>query len=213
TIVKMSPAKIIKRKTGAKTMPKTDPKEQRLLKSQFKDRARNRKVTSAPRRPSTVPPCQRVWRRTIIRPKPKPKVRLPRLFRVDRMTGLPLDYERTVERVMHYVNPHLGQRLNNEQVMEELLTNMFAQMVRQDYRNLEVPQHVNRHLLRTMIRENCPQRWSDEKEAQVARDRKEANDSLSHFHSVCKRGPRQSPRAGPTYSSKFNFNQLRIKST
>ncbi|EDV30759.1 uncharacterized protein Dana_GF15017 [Drosophila ananassae] len=201
-------------------VPKTNPKQQRHLKRRFMTaprRGHNKNLAAQ----SPLPPSQRVWRRTAVRTKPKPKVKLPRLFRLDRLTGLPVDYEKTVERVMHYVNPHLDHRPNPEQMLEDMLTNMFAEAVRQGCRNHpQVFSHLGAHQLRALLKDSkgctCPMGKylnKSDMNAQSEKDRRETNESLQHFHSACKRGPRSPHSTRPTYTSKFNFNQLRIKST
>lgn len=187
----MSPKKPIKaknikkmKKTTVKKVPKTDPKQQRVLKSLFKARS-GKKKSSGFRRPSARPPSQRVWRRTVVRPKPKPNPndKLPKLFRMDQETGLPVDYERTVERVMHYVNPHLVQRPNAEQVLEELLTNMFVEVVRMGSRD----QQGTRHLQNLLKDQPC--RLGQflnrvKKDNQPKQGTRETNDILGDFHSA-----------------------------
>ncbi|EDW39927.1 GL14000 [Drosophila persimilis] len=168
-------------KKKAKTAPVSKKKSQKVSKSSSKQqsqlktlfRASNFKTTpqSNPvKRRAPVPPNQRVWRKTIVRTKPKKEAKLPRLFRADRRTGLPLDYERTVEHVMNYVNPYIGSRRRRtpEEELEEVMANMFVQL----------------------------------------------NAALSDFYSACKRGPaRTGSPLGPTRKSRFNYNQLKIKST
>ncbi|XP_017105392.1 uncharacterized protein [Drosophila bipectinata] len=212
---KLVRARIPRKRTKlAPKVPKTDPQQQRHLKNRFRRApipGRNKSFVAQ----SSVPPSQRVWRRTAVRTKPKPKVKLPRLFRLDHLTGLPVDYEKTVERVMHYVNPHLGNRPNAEQMLEELLTSMFAEVMRQGCRD-----RLGSHQLRAMLKNSkgcsCPMGQYLNKcdlNSQSEKDRRETNESLQHFHSACKRGPRQPQSSRPTYTSKFNFNQLKIKST
>lgn len=180
-----------KRAKPAARVPQTNPKEQRHLKNRFMSAPRpGRNKHLVAHRP--LPPSQRVWRRTAVRTKPKPKVKLPRLFRLDRLTGLPVDYEKTVERVMHYVNPHLGHRPNPEQALEEMLTNMFAEAVRQGCRNHhQVFGHLGVHQLRAMLKDSkggtCPMGQyvnKSDMSAQSEKDRRETNESLQHFHSV-----------------------------
>ncbi|KAH8279611.1 hypothetical protein KR018_007881, partial [Drosophila ironensis] len=194
-----------------RTMPRTNPKQQSHLKRQF------RAAKTGPKR-KAVPMEHRVWRRTTVRLKPKPVTKMPRLFRVDRRTGLPLDYERTVERVMSYVNPHIIYRPSAEEMLEESLAKMFAELMRQGNRN-----QSGRLQLQTLLKDcrgcHCPMgQFLDKAEKSfqadpTERNRQETNDTLKHFHSACKRGPRNIRSVGPTYKSKFNFNQLRITST
>ncbi|KAI8035363.1 uncharacterized protein LOC128253517 [Drosophila gunungcola] len=174
-------------------VPKTDPQQQRFLKTCFKKK-------------SSVPQNQKVWRRTVVQTKPKKKFKIPKLFRIDRVTGLPVDYEMTVHRVMHYVNPHLSNQQSAEEVLEELLTKMFAKGMIQC---CQVHQQVNK--LHSLLKNNC----KCQQISKIDKDSREANENLSNFHSACKLGPRRilSPKLGPTYMSRFNFNQLRIKST
>ncbi|XP_020799190.1 uncharacterized protein LOC110177018 [Drosophila serrata] len=219
-----------KKRTISKKVPKTNPKQQSVLKNLFVTQRTNiKKRSSGTRRPSAPPQNQQVWRRTVLRnkPKPKPKDKLPRLFRMDDQTGLPVDYEQTVERVMHYVNPHLSCRPNTDLMMEELLTNMFMDVVQQrcPYRKAQTPTHMccqngratggmccrdhqTKHYLQSLLKTYpC---CLDEP---IKQSTQEANEDLSDFHSACKRGPRQiSAKLGPTQASKFNFNQLRIRS-
>ncbi|XP_017046098.1 uncharacterized protein LOC108091417 [Drosophila ficusphila] len=188
-----------KRKNLVVKVPIRNPKQQRFLKTRFKASRRVSKQFS-------VPPNLRVWRRTAVQTKLKPKTNLPKLFRLDRLTGLPVDYEQTVQQVMHYVNPRLVSKPNAEQVMEELLTKMFVEVARQDCRK-----RMRADQLKSFLKQKYSSRQMDELE----QTRREANESLSHFHSACKQGPRREPgsKLVPTYMSKFNFNQLRIKST
>ncbi|XP_037710665.1 uncharacterized protein LOC119547741 [Drosophila subpulchrella] len=188
-----------KKKGSVKKVPKTDPQQQRFLKTRF----RANKPISKP----SVPPNQRIWRKTVVQTKPKIQKRIPKLFRMDQHTGLPVDYERTVQRVMHYVNPHLASRPSAEQVLEELLAKMLAEIVRHGG-------HQNTQL-RSLLGDHCNCRRRDMVRSKSEQSRREANESLDQFHSACKRGPCRlpSPKLGPTYMSKFNFNQLRIKST
>ncbi|XP_016956579.1 uncharacterized protein LOC108029039 [Drosophila biarmipes] len=190
-----------KKKTTAKKVPKTDPQQQRFLKTRFKA---NKPI----KKQSSVPPSQRIWRRTAVQTKPKLTKRIPKLFRMDRHTGLPVDYERTVQRVMHYVNPHLANRPRTEQVLEELLAKLLAEVVRQGG-------HHQNTQLRSLLKDHCNCRRKDMVRSKSEQRRREANESLDQFHSACKRGPFRlaSPKLGPTCISKFNFNQLRIKST
>ncbi|KAH8244556.1 hypothetical protein KR038_000695 [Drosophila bunnanda] len=214
--------KIIRKKKRIvkKKLPKTNPNQQSVLKNLFvTQRCNTKKRSSATRRPSAPPPSQQVWRRTVLRnkPKPKPKDKLPRLFRMDDQTGLPLDYEQTVERVMHYVNPHLTSRPNAELVMEELLTKMFMEVVHQrcPYRKVNMccrdekaPRDMCCRHHQTSLKTH-PCRLGQ----YIKQTKQEANEDLKDFHSACKRGPRHiSPKLGPTQASKFNFNQLRIRS-
>ncbi|KAH8237981.1 hypothetical protein KR032_010059 [Drosophila birchii] len=217
-----------KKRTPPKKLPKTNPKQQTALKNLFvTQRTGTKKRSSRSTRTTTPPPSQQVWRRTVLRnkPKPKPKDKLPRLFRMDDQTGLPMDYEQTVERVMHYVNPHLASRPNAELLMEELLTNMFMELVQQRCASRKVPAHMccrdksapghmccrdhqTKRYLQTLLKTKACQ--SDE---QIKQSKQKANEDLTDFHSACKRGPRHiSPKLGPTKASKFNFNQLRIRS-
>ncbi|KAH8333800.1 hypothetical protein KR059_003440 [Drosophila kikkawai] len=223
--------KIIRKKkvTFPKKVNKIEPQKQSVLKNLFvSQRSGNQKRSPASRR---SPPSQQVWRRTVYRnkPKAKPKDKLPRLFRLDDQTGLPVDYEQTVERVMHYVNPHLASRPNTEQVMEELLTGMFMEVVRQsspdprccrDEKALGCMccrDHQTKRYLQSLLKAH-PCRWNqfsnkDESQEPLKQSKLKANKDLSDFHSACKRGPRPiSFKLGPTQASKFNFNQLRIKS-
>lgn len=70
----------------------------------------------------------RVWRKTIVVTKPKVKPRVPRLFRADRNTGLPLDYERTVSRIMRYVNPQHSQSPSPEKILEDHITRQLVEI-------------------------------------------------------------------------------------
>ncbi|XP_017015073.2 uncharacterized protein [Drosophila takahashii] len=191
-----------KKKSSAQKKPKTDPQQQRFLKTRFQ--SANRPISKQ----SSVPPSQRIWRRTVVQKKPKQKTRIPKLFRMDRHTGLPVDYERTVHQVMHYVNPHLASRPNPEQVLEHLLAKMLAEILRQGGH-----QNANSQL-RSLLHDHCNCHRTNTISSKEAQSQREANESLSQFHSACKRGPCRLPRPklGPTYMSKFNFNQLKIKS-
>ncbi|XP_016987960.1 uncharacterized protein LOC108050688 [Drosophila rhopaloa] len=192
----------VKKRTTGRKVPKMDPQQQRYLKTRFK--------TTRPNSKSSVPPNQRIWRRTVVQTKPKQKSKIPKIFRMDRVTGLPVDYERTVQRVMHYVNPHLNNPPSEEEVLEELLTKMFAQLIRRGYESRD---QVTR--LRSFFKDNCKCQRISHLLSRSEQNMREANENLCNFHSACKRGPRQilNPNLGPTYMSRFNFNQLRIKST
>ncbi|EDW87618.1 uncharacterized protein LOC6526804 [Drosophila yakuba] len=192
-----------KRITGAK-VPKTDARQQFYLKTQFKA------TRPCPKQQSTVPRSQRIWRRTVVQTKPKIKTRIPKLFRMDRHTGLPVDYERTVNQVMHYVNPHLHNPPSAEKVLEHLLTKMLTEVVRQGGHCWQ-----DTTQLCSLLKNSCQCHRSSQLRTKEEKERREANESLSQFHSACKRGPCRVPRPklGPTYMSKFNFNQLRIKSS
>jgi len=91
-------------------------------------------------------PNNRIWRKTIVFAKTKPKIKLPRLFRADSLTGLPLDYERTVLKIMHYVNPHLSSSPSPDQLMEELLTRTLVGYVENWSRTNQSPQSLKDHL-------------------------------------------------------------------
>ncbi|KAH8352156.1 hypothetical protein KR084_002321 [Drosophila pseudotakahashii] len=192
---------LAKKKSSAKKKPKTDPQQQRFLKNRFQAK---RPISKQ----SSVTPSQRIWRRTMVQTKPKLKSRIPKLFRMDRHTGLPVDYERTVHRVMHYVNPHLADRPNPEQLLEQLLAKMLAEVLRQGGHH-----HANTQL-RSLLHDHCNCHRTNTIFRKDERNQSEANESLSQFHSACKRGPCRLPRTklGPTYMSKFNFNKLKIKS-
>eukprot|EP00099_Drosophila_melanogaster_P017859 NP_608820.1 uncharacterized protein Dmel_CG15425 [Drosophila melanogaster] len=197
-------AKIVtKKKITGRKVPRTDPQQQFYLKNRFN-------ATRPRPKQSTVPPSQRIWRRTVVQTKPKIKTKIPRLFRMDRNTGLPVDYERTVNQVMQYVNPNLRNPPSAEKVLEELLTKMLTEVVRQGGRCCR--EHSQ---LRSLLKNRCHCHRSSQFLSKAEKARFEANESLSQFHSACKRGPCRIPstKLGPTYMSKFNFNQLKIKSS
>ncbi|KAH8283111.1 hypothetical protein KR054_012272 [Drosophila jambulina] len=224
-----------KKRTSPKKIPKTDSKQQSILKNIFVNQKSGiKKRSSGSRRPSGPPASQQqVWRRTVYRnkPKPKPKDKVPRLFRMDDQTGLPVDYERTVERVMHYVNPHLASRPNADLVMEDLLAKMFMDVMRNGCPNPKIPAHMccrdgrapggmccrdhqTKRYLQTLLKAHpCRLGQFPSHEPVKHQSKQEANVDLTDFHSACKRGPRKiSPQLGPTKASKFNFNELRIRS-
>ncbi|EDV57710.1 uncharacterized protein LOC6542414 [Drosophila erecta] len=191
-----------KRITGVK-VPRTDTRQQFYLKTRFQ-------ATRPCQKQSSVPPSQRIWRRTVVQTKPKVRTRIPKLFRMDRHTGLPVDYERTVNQVMHYVNPHLHNPPSAELVLEQLLAKMLAEVVRQGGHCCQ-----DTTQLWSLLKNRSHCRSSSHFLTKAEKDKREANESLSQFHSACKRrpSPTHSPKLGPTYMSKFNFNQLRIKSS
>ncbi|XP_034473596.1 uncharacterized protein LOC117781001 [Drosophila innubila] len=145
---------------------------------------------------------QRVWRKTIVFTKTKPKMKLPRLFRADRLTGLPVDYERTVSKIMHYVNPHLSSSPSPDQLMEELLTRTLVGYVGNWNCSNQSPQFLKHHM-RIILRNQVPQ--------SIENDFRNDAD-LCQFHCACKRKPVPPEALIPTYKSKFNYNNLKIKS-
>ncbi|XP_017075205.2 uncharacterized protein LOC108110617 [Drosophila eugracilis] len=189
------------KKITSSKVPKTNPQQQRYLKTRFRK-------TKPVAKQSSVPPNQRIWRRTAVQTKPKVHKKLPKLFRMDRHTGLPVDYERTVQRVMHYVNPQLANRPSAEGVLENLLAKALVEAMRQSDGGMM--QTTN---MQSLFKGHCKCHRTRLLPS-VNDSKREANDSLSQFHSACKRGPCPSPKPklGPTYTSKFNFNQLKIKS-
>ncbi|XP_022230359.2 uncharacterized protein LOC111079473 [Drosophila obscura] len=229
---------VLKKKKPQK-VPKSSPKQQSQLKTLF--RASKFKTTSQGnpvKRQAPVPPKQRVWRKTIVRNKPKKKeVKLPRLFRADRRTGLPVDYERTVEHVMHYVNPYIGSRRKRtpEEELEEVMTRMFVELIQQGGAHQD-PCHIAQQL-RSMLQKgqcngigkgngngngkgngqcigNCNCQLGEKCTKSPRSDGRRENAELSDFYSACKRGPPAtiSPLLGPTRKSRFNYNQLKIRS-
>ncbi|KAL7742454.1 hypothetical protein ACLKA6_019084 [Drosophila palustris] len=145
---------------------------------------------------------QRVWRKTIVLTKTKPKCKLPKLFRADRLTGLPVDYERTVSRIMHYVNPHLSSSPSPDQLMEQLLTRTLVSYVGNWKCSNRSPQFLKHHM-RSILRDQAPQSLQEN----IRNDR-----DLGQFHCACKRKPVPAETLIPTYKSKFNYNNLKIKS-
>ncbi|XP_026844626.1 uncharacterized protein LOC6595586 [Drosophila persimilis] len=221
-------------KKKAKTAPVSKKKSQKVSKSSSKQqsqlktlfRASNFKTTpqSNPvKRRAPVPPNQRVWRKTIVRTKPKKEAKLPRLFRADRRTGLPLDYERTVEHVMNYVNPYIGSRRRRtpEEELEEVMANMFVQLVQHgpDHQDpCEITQKLCSMLQNARKdKGHCNGKCDCQMWKCTNNGRNEGlkqNAALSDFYSACKRGPaRTGSPLGPTRKSRFNYNQLKIKST
>lgn len=225
---KASPVKAAKKKP--QKVPRSSPQQQSQLKTLF--RAVNFKTTPQgnpvkAKRQAPVPPEQRVWRKTIVRSKPKKKeVKLPRLFRADRRTGLPVDYERTVEHVMHYVNPHIGSKRKRtpEEELEEVMTNMFVELIQQGGAHQDPCQITQR--LRSMLQSGQYNargsgQWHGNCNCLLGKctksprsDGRRQNADLSDFYSACKRGPPPtiSP-LGPTRQSRFNYNQLKLRST
>ncbi|KAM8718188.1 hypothetical protein ACLKA7_004834 [Drosophila subpalustris] len=146
--------------------------------------------------------CHRVWRKTIVLTKTKPKCKLPKLFRADRLTGLPVDYERTVSRIMHYVNPHLSSSPSPDQLMEQLLTRTLVSYVGNWKCGNRSPQFLKHHM-RSILRDQAPQSLQEN----IRNDQ-----DLGRFHCACKRKPVPAETLIPTYKSKFNYNNLKIKS-
>ncbi|XP_034666881.1 uncharacterized protein LOC117900581 [Drosophila subobscura] len=218
---KQLPTKALPKKKGtnkqAQKLPQSSPKQQSQRKTLF----RAKKFKSSPVQAQTQ---GQVWRRTIVRSKPKQEVQLPRLFRADRRTGLPVDYERTVEQVMHYVNPYIHSQAKRtpEQELEELMTNMFVELIQQG----------GAQQLRAMLQKGCQGSGSCDWQRVGQFDRqmggqcdhqlskkfpmnaRSENADLSDFYSACKRGPQRtaSPLAAPTRRSRFNYNQLKLRS-
>ncbi|BFF96210.1 uncharacterized protein DMAD_13453 [Drosophila madeirensis] len=212
-------------KKQAQKLPQSSPRQQSQLKTLF----RAKKFKSSPVQAQSQ---GQVWRRTIVRSKPKQEVQLPRLFRADRRTGLPVDYERTVEQVMHYVNPYIHSQAKRtpEQELEELMTNMFVELMQQGGAQQNACQISQQ--LRAMLQKGCKRRGSCDwqRGGQCERqmggqcdyqmDRKlpmnarNENADLSDFYSACKREPQRtaSPLAAPTRRSRFNYNQLKLRS-
>ncbi|KAH8360972.1 hypothetical protein KR093_002279, partial [Drosophila rubida] len=140
-----------------------------------------------------------IWRRTIVLMKTKPKAKLPRIFRADRTTGLPLDYERTVSKIMHYVNPQASKSPSPDQLMEELLTQTLAgYLVGSNCCNGSFEEHMR------MILQN-------QRTYGMRKDPRN-DEALVDFHCACKRKPPPPCNLVPTYESKFNYNNLKIKS-
>ncbi|EDW11016.2 uncharacterized protein LOC6575565 [Drosophila mojavensis] len=148
----------------------------------------------------------RVWRKTIVVTKPKPKDRVPRLFRADRLTGLPLDYERTVSRIMSYVNPQHSRTPSPEKALENLFSQQLAGIFELCSRNNQCPRAM-KNQIRLMLKSYGTKTPQCSGEAD--------NRNLCEFHSACTRGPTPRPefQAPPTYKSKFNYNTLRIHTT
>ncbi|KAH8409563.1 hypothetical protein KR222_008528 [Zaprionus bogoriensis] len=145
------------------------------------------------------PPAQRVWRKTVVLDKPKPKVKVPRLFRTDRFTGLPVDYERNVARIMSYVNPQLSQSPSPETIMADILARTLAGLIGGRNRSSN---DIKRQMLMILQGHSI----------QPSPEDLRYDEELNHFHCVCKRKPVPSPSQFPTASSKFNYNGLKIKS-
>ncbi|EDW71190.1 uncharacterized protein [Drosophila virilis] len=172
----------------AKSNNKVLCQQQRILKQNFRNTSKRLEL----------PTVHRVWRKTIVRIKPKPRNLVPRLFRVDRLTGLPLDYERTVSRIMHYVNPHIFDDPSPEEQMERLLTRALGGII--DNCSNRCPYYL-RNQMRTFLRSQGSK--------STRRTEGTDNEDLSQFYCACKRGPIILEQA-PTYRSKFNYNSLKI---
>ncbi|SPP79096.1 uncharacterized protein LOC117581908 [Drosophila guanche] len=227
---KQLPTKALPKKKGksasgskkqAQKLPKSSPKQQSQLKTLFT----SKKFKKSPVQAQTQ---SQVWRRTIVRSKPKQKVQLPRLFRTDRRTGLPVDYERTVEQVMHYVNPYIHSQAKRtpEQELEELMTNMFVELMQQggaqELRSMLQKGCKGRGSCDWQMGGQCERQMGGQCDWQMGRkfpmnprnDGRQENSDLSAFYNACKRGPQRTPStlAAPTRRSRFNYNQLKIRS-
>ncbi|EDW77647.2 uncharacterized protein Dwil_GK24610 [Drosophila willistoni] len=139
------------------------------------------------RKPKAKPVHQSVHK-TIVGHKVKMEstaLEVPRLFRVDRLTGLPLDYEQTVDYVMHYVNPHLVHKRSPEQLLEEKLTQMFASLMEQQRGyGCGMSRSLIRHKLMSQLRSKGGSTLT------LAKANREGNMELNEFHTACKRGPK-----------------------
>lgn len=149
------------------------------------------------------PPSSKVWRRTIVVIKPKAKKKLPRLFRVDDSTGLPVDYERTVARIMSYVNPQLNKAPSSDAKVAQMLARTVLDIMGKSKGHIRCPHDIKQQM--QMIFKHHTVKESKEK--------LQHDSDLNKFHCACKRKPSPiSDEQIPTYNSRFNYNRLKIKS-
>lgn len=158
----------------------------------------------------TKPPSSKMWRRTIIVIKPKKKKKLPRLFRVDNSTGLPVDYERTVARIMSYVNPQLNKAPSSDAKVAQMLARTVLDIMGKSKGHIRYPQgHIR-----------CPHDIKQQMQmifkhhsVKESKEKLQHDSDLNKFHCACKRKPTPiSDEQIPTYNSRFNYNRLKIKS-
>lgn len=147
------------------------------------------------------PPSPKLWRKTIVLIKPKPKKVVPRLFRVDRSTGLPVDYERTVSRIMRQVNPQLVNAPSSDTKMSKMLARTIVEILGKPKNRCpsDIRQQVEM-ILKHHVTKPTKEKIQHDKE-------------LKHFHCACKRRSTINDEQIPTYNSRFNYNRLRIKSS
>ncbi|ALC38082.1 CG15425 [Drosophila busckii] len=150
------------------------------------------------------PIMRRVWRRTVVQLKPKPKVRVPRLFRMDINTGLPLDYERNVSKIMSYVNPHFARPPNPDQVIEQMLTQALANIVGRggDF----AAENIRSEILKSMRQHTAMAK-------KPSANKQRANYELQQFHKACKRAPAaeqqdELPAPAPSRKHKLMYKHL-----
>lgn len=146
-------------------------------------------------------PIPKMWRKTIVLIKPKPKKVVPKLFRVDRSTGLPVDYERTVSRIMRYVNPQLDKSPSSETKVAKMLARTIVDIMGKS-------------------KNRCPADFRQQVEmilkhhvTKPSKDKVQQDLDLQEFHCACKRRPIINYDQIPTYNSRFNYNRLKIKSS
>ncbi|KAH8284470.1 hypothetical protein KR044_003326, partial [Drosophila immigrans] len=168
------------------------------------------------------PSSQPIWRKTILVNKPKPKTILPRIFRTDRKTGLPLDYERTVSKIMRYVNPQASKSHSPDQLMEELLSQTLVGY-------LESYNRTNGCVFKHHMHMILQNRGLNAIDKDVRNDEnllefhcawlvthsfylQDSKKNITKIISYSKRKPLPSANIVPTYQSKFNYNNLKIKS-
>ncbi|XP_062133490.1 uncharacterized protein LOC133843779 [Drosophila sulfurigaster albostrigata] len=181
-------------------VPKIELAYQAMQKKNKKSHSKKSFKNSTKRQPQKCPSSQVIWRKTIVLTKVKHKANLPRIFTPDRITGLPLDYERTVSKIMHYVNPQASNSSSPDQLIEEFLTQTLVGYLK-NYTCCD-QSSLKKHM-RMILQIQGPN---------VAQSYHRNDEELFEFHCACKRKPIPPVNIVPTYGSKFNYNNLKIKS-